>query len=205
MSVKVTNQDLADLLTILYQGSVRKNPLSLEPVYNTGAQFFLMDDLPTLAAEYDLPLPSAGIEATLKVGLKQGLYQRSIQNGTQCGSNVCHPQGASYRSFYSAGSGYVNPNRNVNLSINNDTNSSPVLIYAYNPRLLQLNSQNLAVLNAQNTCPGHVCQSYQQVAGSFVKYSNNRAPFYQDRGWGFTSKNPGFRTGNTASNACCRH
>ena len=118
-----TNYDLLDLLTVLYQGSIQHSPLALQPVqpvyqkgYENSASFFHEDDIPTLAEDLNLPLPS-NVSVTLARGLSQGVFQRSIQNGTQCGANVC--QG---------------------------TTSLPVLIYAYNPNMLRVNPKNAQLL-----------------------------------------------------------
>lgn len=118
MSTTVTNEDLTALLNILYQASVRKNPLAQPPVYKNPARFFEIEDIPIIAQEYGFPLPSAGIDATLRVGLSRGIYQRSILNGTQCGASVCEP-----------------------------TTSLPVLIYAYNPNMAKVNANNRQLLN----------------------------------------------------------
>ena len=206
MTFSVTDQDLLDLLTILYQGSVRKNTLAVVPVYQTGAQFFNINDIPTIASEYELPLPTAGVENTLKVGLSQGVFSKSIQNGTQCGYNVCIPKGASYLAFSSLGSGPGNPNsnKNVSSSTSSTVSSGPVLIYAYNPQMLKVNSKNASLLSSNNSCFGGICQSFSKVTGSYVKYSNNRAPFYQYRGWASTSNYPPQRPGISQSNKCCK-
>lgn len=143
-------EDLYNLLTVLYQGSVRKNPLAVPPVYQNHAQFFKKEDLPTLAAEYDLPLPP-DVDTTLKVGLQRGIYQRSIEDGTQCGASVCQP-----------------------------TTRLPTLIYAYNPNMLKVNKENQQILSYNPNSPTGMncvnCYQFQTVSGSFVRHSNNRYP-----------------------------
>ena len=209
--MSVTNKDLYDLLTILYQGSVRKFPTASIPVYSTGALFFLKEDIQAIAETYGFPLPSAGIDNTLRVGLTQGVFARSIQNGSQCGFSICDPKGASYLAFKSDGSGPGNQNTNRIVDSGVDISGTPVFIYAYNPNMLKVNSKNMAVLNessnnSNGSCSGHsLCQSYYKVSGSYVKYANNRAPCYQYRGWGSTSNNPfGTRSGSSQTNRCCR-
>jgi hypothetical protein len=197
-SSSVTNEDLLNLLTILYQGSVRKNPLAVIPVYKTGAQFFNIKDIPTIASDYDLPLPLADIENTLKVGLNRGIFTKSIQNGTQCGFSVCIPKGASYLAFSSPGSGPINPNPNRTVDPNVSISSDPILIYAYNPQMLKVNSKNAELLASE------AFLSFPKLSGSFVKYSNNRAPFYGYRGWASTSNYPPQRSGVSQSNKCCK-
>jgi hypothetical protein len=188
----VSNQDLSDLLMILYTASVKKNKLAVIPAINDGISYFAFESIPILADEYNLPLPLADLYTTLKVGLTRGIFNRSIQNGTQCGFNPCNGKGASYLLFPSSGN-----NANSNLDLNTDINSSPVLIYAYNPNMIKVNHNNVQLLN--NTCVG-----YQKVSGSFVKYSNNRAPCYQYRGSASTSNYPYVNNRPVLSNRCCR-
>ena len=115
-----TNYDLLYLLTVLYQGSVQRSPLALKPVPQSNnlnsASFFLLDDIPLLAADLNLPLPS-DLNATLALGLSEGVFQRSIQDGTQCGANKCQ-----------------------------STTSLPVLIFGYNPNMLRVNNRNQQLL-----------------------------------------------------------
>jgi hypothetical protein len=120
--MSVTNDDLTALMNILYQGTVRKNGLAVTPVISNPARFFLVSDIPTLATDYDLPLPTASVADTLKLGLSRGVYQRSIQRGTQCG-------------------------RIPGASPCETSTNQPVLIYAYNPNMAKVNTANQALLN----------------------------------------------------------
>lgn len=119
MSV-VTNEDLSQLLNILYQGAVRKSPLALPSAVPSSTLFFLESDIPNLATEYGFPLPSAGVTETLKAGLSRGVFVRSIQDGTQCGSPACHP----------------------------NKSALPTLIYGYNPQMARVNQANKQLLNS---------------------------------------------------------
>lgn len=118
-SSSVTNADLSALLQILYEASVRKNALAKTPVYTSRQLFFLKDDIPTLATTYGLPLPTASLDATLRVGLARGVYTRSIVAGTQCGASACTA-----------------------------TLALPTLIYGYNPEMLRVNANNAALVNS---------------------------------------------------------
>jgi hypothetical protein len=110
----VNNQDLVDLLTILYQGSVRRNTRAVPAVTNfNSALFFRIEDIELVANDYGYSLPPAGIEPTLAAGLTRGVFQRSIEKGTQCGASFCRP-----------------------------TTELPTLIYAYNPNMLTVNPRN---------------------------------------------------------------
>ena len=117
------SSDLLDLLTVLYQGSVQKiHSLQKTPVLlerGNYALFFLETDLPAVANILNLPLP-INYSILLQDGLKQGVFQRSIVKGTECGANVC--------SF-----------NNVSL---------PQLIYAYNPNMTKVNPRNQLLLSA---------------------------------------------------------
>jgi hypothetical protein len=117
------SSDLLDLLTVLYQGSVQKiNSLQKTPILlerGNYALFFLEEDFPALAHILALPLP-ANYSDVLQSGLKQGIFQRSIIKGTECGANVC--------------------------KFNNS--SLPQLIYAYNPNMTKVNPRNQLLLSA---------------------------------------------------------
>ena len=124
MSVSgVSRQDLLNLLAILYQGSVQKSSLALPPTFTSypgsinSALFFHIDDIPLLAAHLNFPLP-VDIVSTLKVGMSEGIFQRSALSGTQCSADVCHAT----------------------------ESLLPVLIYAYNPNMLRVNPRNSQLL-----------------------------------------------------------
>lgn len=115
----VSNQDLLDLLLILYQGSVRKNHLAVPSALPNTARFFRKEDIEAVATEYGFPLPESGIDATLSHGLSRGVFQRSIEKGTECGAGFpCYP-----------------------------TLELPTIIYAYNPNMAKVNPRNQALLN----------------------------------------------------------
>jgi hypothetical protein len=109
----VSKQDLSDLLVVLYQGSMRKNPLSVKSFTTNIARFFKEEDIPAVAETYNLPLsPTSNLQATLDAGVRQGLFLKSVQDGTQCGNNFpCGP-----------------------------TTKLPTLVYAYNPNLAKIPS-----------------------------------------------------------------
>jgi hypothetical protein len=122
----VTKQDLQALLMILYQGSFQKKNLAKIPVtINTSygskrlpqTTYFTEADIALVALELGYPLPTAPLGSVLSVGLAQGLYLRSIENGTQCGANPCHP----------------------------NQEQLPTLIYGYNPFMLN-NPANRLIL-----------------------------------------------------------
>jgi hypothetical protein len=176
------NQDLLNLLTVLYQGSVQKSSLALPPTITSypgsinSALFFHIDDIPTLAADLNLTLP-ADIQSTLKVGLSQGVFQRSALSGTLCHSfDVCRPTTAA---------NFVSP---------------PVLIYAYNPSMLRVNPRNSQLL-ALGQSP--FASFNQSVHGSVVKWSNHREPFFGKRG-SATWERSTYKAYKFASNKCCR-
>jgi len=77
------------------------------------ARFFKFEDIQTLAEEYNLPLsPTMDIQSTLDEGVRRGLYLKSVQDGTQCGSGFpCTP-----------------------------TTQLPTLVYSYNPNLAKIPS-----------------------------------------------------------------
>ena len=110
----VSHQDLLDLLTILYQGSLQRNQRAVPPALPHPAAFFRYEDIELVAQDLNLPLPAAGVETTLRAGLPRGVFQRSIENGTQCGAFACDPPSA----------------------------EGPVLVYAYNPHMLKVNPRN---------------------------------------------------------------
>ena len=121
--MSVLKTDLLKVLTVLYQGSVQKSLLAIAPTYTSypgsinSALFFHIDDIPELAANLNLPLP-VDIVSTLKVGISQGVFQRSLMNGTeQCSTNGC-----------------------------DSVESTPVFIYAYNPSMLKVNPRNSQLL-----------------------------------------------------------
>lgn len=109
----VSKQDLSDLLAVLYQGSMRKNPLSVKSFTTNIARFFKEEDIATVAETYNLPLsPTSNLQATLNEGVRRGLFLKSVQDGTQCGNNFpCGP-----------------------------TTQLPTLVYAYNPNLAKIPS-----------------------------------------------------------------
>lgn len=162
MSTTVTDQDLSNLLAILYQGTVRRSSLAVTPVYTSKirgaypARFFLFSDISTLATAYNLPLPTSDLSETLSVGLKRGVYQRSIERGTQCGRIL----GASPCEY---------------------TTNEPVFVYAYNPNMLRLSSANKVFINP-------FVLSYQ-LPHQIVRFSNNHIVGYGTRGYGVSSQN----------------
>lgn len=113
----VTDQDLLDLLTLLYQGSMQHSPRAVPPAVPQPVLFFRREDLEALAGDLDLPLPWASLDVTLALGLRRGLYQRSLQRGTNC-NPLCGPSAP----------------------------LNPVQIFAYNPSLLKVNPHNQALL-----------------------------------------------------------
>jgi hypothetical protein len=115
----VNTQDLLDLLLILYQGSVRRNHLAVPPVLPNTARFFRKEDIKTVASEYGFPLPESGIDATLSYGLLRGVFQKSIEKGTECGAGFpCFP-----------------------------TLELPTIIYAYNPNMAKISPLNQALID----------------------------------------------------------
>ena len=115
----VSHQDLKDLLTILYQGSVRRSPLAVPPALSNPAKFFHREDIESLAEAVSLPLPSGGVDATLALGLSRGVFQQSLEKGTECGAGFpCHP-----------------------------TLELPTVVYAYNPNMATVNPRNQELLN----------------------------------------------------------
>jgi hypothetical protein len=167
--MSVTNQDLTHLLNVLYQGAVRKNPLAVPPAMANPAKFFRREDIETVANDYGFPLP-ADVDATLAVGLSRGVFQRSLEQGTECGAGLpCDP-----------------------------TVPEPILVYAYNPNMAKMNPRNQELLDP-------VALSYQRVSGTFVKFSNNRAPCYGTRGYAVWHPNPLSMPGTNRyqSTKCC--
>ena len=176
--MSVSRQDLLNLLTILYQGSVQRSLLAVPPTTTSypgsinSALFFNVDDIPILAAELNLPLPM-NIASTLKVGMAEGIFQRSALIDTLCNTNVCH---------------------SVETLL-------PVLIYAYNPNMLRVNPRNSQLL----ALGGSPFATYSQsVHGSVVKWSNYREPFYGKRGSATWERNM-YKPYKFASNKCCRN
>jgi len=190
----VSSQDLLDLLTVLYQGSVQRSPLAVPPApldFHAGpsgvgkspppftARFFRRTDLEALADAYSLPLPSSGIEETLAVGVSRGVFQRALELGTQCGAGQpCDP-----------------------------TEPMPVVVYAYNPNMTTVNPRNeeLLVLNLRNLGVVAPAQALYRptVQGSVVRFSNNRAPCYGTRGYATWTRYPYPNRAATASARCC--
>lgn len=115
----VINQDLKDLLNILYQGSVRRSSLAVPPALSNPAKFFRREDIEPLAKTVNLPLPTGDVDATLAVGLSRGVFQRSLEKGTECGAGFpCHP-----------------------------TLNLPTIVYAYNPNMATINPRNQELLD----------------------------------------------------------
>ena len=173
----ISNQDLVELLTILYQGSVRRNARAVTAVSNvgknaSGVKFFRREDIENVAADYGFPLPASGVDRALAVGLARGVFQRSIEDGTQCGASLCRP-----------------------------TLELPTLVYGYNPSLMTVNSKNVELI--AGTTAGTM-YNYTKVSGSFVKYQNNRAPCYGTRGSATFDNDFQSRQTSYQSTKCCK-
>lgn len=110
----ITVEDLNSLLQIMYTASSRQNKLAVPGVNVKNAKCFKPEDIPTLAFEYNLPLPSSDLLDTLEAGVRRGIFQSTVEVGTQCGYNWCNPP-----------------------------TIAPSLIYAYNPNMLRVNSSNV--------------------------------------------------------------
>lgn len=132
----VTSQDLTKLLTIFYQGSLQKNPLSVPNALDLPTSFFKFEDIIQLANELGLSIPSSDLLTVLEKGLKIGLFQKSTQKGTECKFNSCQ-------------------SRTV----------LPTIIYAYNPNMLKVNPSNKQYfptnLLSQTTTASFTAASYQ--------------------------------------------
>jgi hypothetical protein len=172
----VTNNDLLALLTILYQGTVRKSNLAITTVFPSPVRYFLFDDISVLATEYSLPLPSAPLADVLRVGLARGVYLKSVQRGTQCGRMA-----------------YINPSSGA--SPCEETTNTPVMVYGYNPNLAKMNVLNQALLNP-------MFLAAQNVSGSVVRFQDNHTVCYGTRGSWSTSLAP-FRSRYVPRSTCC--
>lgn len=172
----VTNDDLLALLTILYQGTVRKSTLAVVTVFPSPVRFFLFDDITILATEYSLPLPTAPLMDVLQLGLSRGVYQKSIQRGTQCGRMA-----------------YINPASGA--SPCEFSTNSPVLVYGYNPNMAKVNVLNRSLLDPS-------VLAAQNVSGSVVRFQDNHTAGYGTRGSWSTSLAP-FRSRYVPRSTCC--
>ena len=148
----VTNQDLIDLLTILYQASIRKSPLAVRVAGSAGvnyvsARFFRIEDIPTLASTYNLPLPQSDLQSTLVSGLSRGTFQKAIEAGTECGI-VCTPR-----------------------------YTDPTIIYAYNPSMIRANPTNVALLDPAFLQSQSMSGSYTKFANNRAPAYGTRGYF----------------------------
>ena len=133
----VSSQDLIRLLTIFYQGSLQKNPLSVPNAHDLPTNFFKFEDIEQLANELGLSIPSSDLLSVLQQGLKIGLFQKSYQKGTECNLGSCQTR-----------------------------TTLPIIIYAYNPNMLRVNPNNRQyfptnLLSQTTTTASFTAASYQ--------------------------------------------